>query len=420
MKIVMSLNYKEYNIHKEYKGNENNRIFLVSHKTTNKLFVLKVINIRKEKKNQMNEILIHEKLSHKYIIQLIDYKIEGNQILILLEHAKHGDLFSLLPKLHELSQRKILKIFYKVLCSLAFLHSKGIIHRDIKPENILIGKNLRPKLADFGISKNMGSIRETFCGTIEYMAPEFYSNVKKNYKVDVWAIGILLFEIFHRRTPFKGKKMYEVNKIISKRQIPFKDGIDPRIIDFIYLCLQIKPENRPDISVLLKHPLFNGLKKKINKSEEASNNIKNERQNVISSEIIDTERKNKHFNEFNSENSNKLNLRHSQKAYLSLEQNYDQNHKQKSICKEESKDPLPKPNRVNRRYIKLSMKSSSKFSLLENTVSNFLYTSRRRNYNRTFKKNIKPNTVKKSCFSQLPNKNFEKYLSLKREAIKSN
>lgn len=420
MKIVMSLNYKEYNIHKEYKGNENNRIFLVSHKTTNKLFVLKVINIRKEKKSQMNEILIHEKLSHKYIIQLIDYKIEGKQIHILLEHAKHGDLFSLLPKLHELSQRKILKIFYKVLCSLAFLHSKGIIHRDIKPENILIGKNLRPKLADFGISKNMGSIRETFCGTIEYMAPEFYSNVKKNYKVDVWAIGILLFEIFHRRTPFKEKRMHEVNKIISKRQIPFKDGIDPRIIDFIYLCLQIKPENRPDISVLLKHPLFNGLKKKINKSEEASNNNKNEGQNVISNEIIAIEKKNKPFNEFNSENSNKINLRYSQQADLSLEQTYSKNHKQKPMYKEESKNSLPKPNRVKRRYINLSMKSSSKFSLLENTAPNFLYTSRRRNYNRTYKKNIKPNTVKKSCFSQLPNKNFEKYLSLKREAIKSN
>ena len=65
-------------------------------------------------------------------------------------------------------------MFYKIISSVRYLHKKNFVHRDLKPENILISKNLRPKLADFGTSNLKDKMGKTFCGTLEYMAPEIF------------------------------------------------------------------------------------------------------------------------------------------------------------------------------------------------------------------------------------------------------
>ena len=83
-----------------------------------------------------------------------------------------------------------------------YIHSKGIVHRDIKPENILLDKNTDVKLCDFGWSALQADIWKTFCGTYEYMAPEIFENFTYNYSVDIWSLGILLYELFHGHSPF--------------------------------------------------------------------------------------------------------------------------------------------------------------------------------------------------------------------------
>ena len=81
------------------------------------------------------------------------------------------------------------------------LHKNNIIHRDIKPENLLLDKSKKLKLCDFGCSfqflKNSPKIRKTFCGTIDYMAPEFFQNNPHGMSADVWALGVLLYEMAH-------------------------------------------------------------------------------------------------------------------------------------------------------------------------------------------------------------------------------
>lgn len=76
-----------------------------------------------------------------------------------------------------------------------------MIHWDIKPENILLDKNFDVKICDFGWSVKMKK-RSTFCGTYEYMAPEIFRNHKYSKEVDIWSLGILLFEMFHKYSPF--------------------------------------------------------------------------------------------------------------------------------------------------------------------------------------------------------------------------
>ena len=85
-----------------------------------------------------------------------------------------------------------------------YMHDNNLVHWDIKPENILLDENLAPKLSDFGWSVLVNNKkRSTFCGTFEYMAPEMFENEEYSFSVDVWGLGILLYELFHWRSPFE-------------------------------------------------------------------------------------------------------------------------------------------------------------------------------------------------------------------------
>ena len=86
------------------------------------------------------------------------------------------------------------------------MHKQGLIHRDIKPENILIKDGNIIKICDFGwcVQTDVSNPRNTFCGTLEYMAPEMILNNPHNHTLDIWALGILLYELVHGRAPFTG------------------------------------------------------------------------------------------------------------------------------------------------------------------------------------------------------------------------
>ena len=104
----------------------------------------------------------------------MDYNIINNKIFMLIEYAELGDLFRFQQRYSQMSFENQMRMFYKIITSVRYLHQMGIVHRDLKPENILISTNLRPKLADFGTSNLKQKMGKTFCGTLEYMAPEIY------------------------------------------------------------------------------------------------------------------------------------------------------------------------------------------------------------------------------------------------------
>ena len=87
-----------------------------------------------------------------------------------------------------------------------YLHKKSVIHRDLKPENLLIDKDGNIKLCDFGWSAESSSFekRTTFCGTVDYLAPEMIKNQPHDHSLDIWCTGILLFELLHGYAPFNG------------------------------------------------------------------------------------------------------------------------------------------------------------------------------------------------------------------------
>ena len=98
------------------------------------------------------------------------------------------------------------------------MHKRNLLHRDLKPENILLNKNYTPKICDFGWSAEIKNdeARATFCGTYEYMAPEIFENEEYDTSVDIWSLGILLYEILHGSSPFVGKSIFKIYKNIVK------------------------------------------------------------------------------------------------------------------------------------------------------------------------------------------------------------
>ena len=147
-----------------------------------------------------------------------------------MEFAENGNLFNYI----NLNQNKVndlefIKPLYQKICeAIQFIHNDNLIHRDLKPENILLTKDLVPKICDFGwsVMVKRGQSRKTFCGTYEYMAPEILESNKYNKSVDIWSLGILLYELIHGFSPFEGKTAHEIYKNINKKKINFRKDID--------------------------------------------------------------------------------------------------------------------------------------------------------------------------------------------------
>ena len=251
------LNLKDFDILEEFKGNSCNKIYLVRRKGSTTKIIFKVIKIYNFQ-SQLREIQAQKNLKHNYIVRLLDYEIQQKNIVLLIEFAEKGDLFEFINTIETIRESKLLRLFYKIVMAVHFIHLNGFIHRDIKPENILIGGDNEPKLADFGSSVSEDIIRNTFCGTYEYMAPEIYMRKKQTAKVDSWALGVLLYEMTHNSTPFKNKDVMQIKNIVQNDEIQFDDQISTKIRNIIRSILKFNARERPTTAQILKFP---GLKR---------------------------------------------------------------------------------------------------------------------------------------------------------------
>lgn len=137
----------------------------------------------------------------------------------------------------------------------------GILHRDLKPENILLDEFCNVKLSDFGWAAKLkeGQERRTFCGTYEYMAPEIFEGDDYDFAIDVWALGILLYELLHGHSPFSSTSVFKVYKNIIKTPLTFGPHIDSKAADLITRILDIEPSNRLTIEQIKTHPFLNQI-----------------------------------------------------------------------------------------------------------------------------------------------------------------
>ena len=262
-------------------------VYLYKHKNNESLFALKKVSIKKviESGNDMNiiqrEINIHSRINHENIVQFYSVSKGLNEINILLEYCRNGSIFELIEK-NGFDELKTYKYFSQVVNAVYFLHSHNLVHRDIKPENILLNGD-KIKLCDFGwCCETNTNNRKSFCGTFEYMAPEIIKEMPYGKPVDIWALGILLYELYFGFSPFNSNKENEeqtkdiINKIMQKKLLFNKKTISYDMKDLILHMLEIDAIKRYTINEVVSHPWFKKCSEKIKKTDTNTiNNINN-------------------------------------------------------------------------------------------------------------------------------------------------
>ena len=212
----------------------------------------------------MREVEIHKRLDHENIIRLYTALEDEHCIYLVLEYAQKGNLFFLIRNKKSLSEDEAFYFFIQACAGLYFLHKHGLIHRDIKPENLLVGDDNILKICDFGWCVAAGSDgqRSTFCGTLEYMAPEMLANAPHNHTLDVWCLGILLFELVHGHAPFQGASPKEMERQIQAARLRFKPGASPELQDLVNKLLQMDPRRRLPLVQVFDHPWVRHFQRK--------------------------------------------------------------------------------------------------------------------------------------------------------------
>ncbi|CAE7364291.1 AUR3 [Symbiodinium necroappetens] len=200
----------------------------------------------------MREIRTQMQLTHPCIVQLHYYFEDEHHVLLLLEYANGGSLFSLLRQHGQLPEAEAARYYVDVALALMHLHKHGIVHRDLKPENILMCGDppTKAKLADFGWCAELekgGAPRNTFCGTWDYLSPEMVENQPHNNKVDIWATGILLFEMLTGRAPFSAPSPAKATDRIRKVDLQVPGYVPPLAADLMQKLLVREPAMRPGL-----------------------------------------------------------------------------------------------------------------------------------------------------------------------------
>ena len=262
---------QDFKIKKEIGSGSFGRVYLASHLKTNVDYAIKVI----DKRNKTNidgrpyfrrEIEIMYKIRHPNCVRLFGNFEDENYCYFIMEYVPGGNLYSLmsLNRNTGLNIYLVASILRELISAIYYLHnmSPPIIHRDIKPENVLLTNN-SIKLTDFGWSNYInyeGEQRSTFCGTPIYLSPEMIQNTGHDEHVDIWCLGVLLFELLTGTPPFIGQNRVLLMKNIINVNIewptPPRLPIDPEAKDLISKILRKKPTERISLENMVKHNFF--------------------------------------------------------------------------------------------------------------------------------------------------------------------
>ena len=243
------------------------KVSLVRHNKTGSEYAIKQIS-KLDKNNQegktyfRREIEIMYKIHQNNIVRLFNHFEDNEFCYFVMEYIENGNLFTqpCWKNNHCFPSYDVAKIIKEVICAVYYLHNMDppIIHRDIKPENVLIDKNGVAKLTDFGWSNYVDSkeIRRTYCGTPVYLAPEMIKEIGHDEHLDIWCIGVLLFELLTGTVPFKGKDLESLNNNILSLKISWPKDINLVAKNLILKILKPDPGERISLRDMLKHSFF--------------------------------------------------------------------------------------------------------------------------------------------------------------------
>ena len=288
-------------------------VWKVIHENSNKEYCIKILNKKEifEEKliNQINkEISIMYNINHPYSIKLVNHFEDNEKLYLIMELASNGNLYTLIETSNRgksLDFTLLKKLIIQTIEIIKYLHSKNIIYRDIKPENLLLDKDNNIKLCDYGWATYFtpGNILTTYCGTPEYVSPEMLNKRPYNQKVDIWAIGVLIFELVFGYAPFSSNYNEERFNNIKNCKIKWPKDINDNkkykeVKNLIEKILRINPNERLSLQEIEEHEWLKDtyIKMKNNKQTNEGFELDSISQTEIYKSLIMNNSVNKEFN----------------------------------------------------------------------------------------------------------------------------
>merc|ERR1719223_391967 len=202
------------------------------------------------------EIQVQKNLKHENVLRLYKHFEDEETVYLLLEYCAKGELYQLLrTRRGRLFTEGVAKrYFIQVTRGLRYLHEQGIVHRDVKPENLLVNHEDMLKIADFGSCSFSSVERYTFCGTLDYLAPEMFQGKGHDHTLDIWSLGVLLYEMIVGRPPFQStNNALLIHKILA-RELRYPPFVPLGVRDLVQRLLQEEPRERLPLDKVLQHP----------------------------------------------------------------------------------------------------------------------------------------------------------------------
>jgi len=246
------------------------KVFLVRKNTGNDkdcLYAMKVLKkatlkVRDRIRTKMERNILAD-VEHPFIVRLhYAFQTEG-KLYLILDFLRGGDLFTRLSKEVMFTEEDVKFYLAELAVALHHLHTLGIIYRDLKPENLLLDSDGHIAVTDFGLSKeNLEDDKAySFCGTVEYMAPEVVNRKGHNYAADWWSFGVLMYEMLTGQLPFQGENRKETMNQILKAKLGMPEYLSPEAQSLLRALFKRNPINRlgsgPDqVEDIKQHPFF--------------------------------------------------------------------------------------------------------------------------------------------------------------------
>ncbi|XP_075408910.1 ribosomal protein S6 kinase alpha-1 isoform X1 [Tenrec ecaudatus] len=231
------------------------------------LYAMKVLKkatlkVRDRVRTKMERDILAD-VNHPFVVKLhYAFQTEG-KLYLILDFLRGGDLFTRLSKEVMFTEEDVKFYLAELALGLDHLHSLGIIYRDLKPENILLDEEGHIKLTDFGLSKEAIDHEKkaySFCGTVEYMAPEVVNRQGHAHSADWWSYGVLMFEMLTGSLPFQGKDRKDTMTLILKAKLGMPQFLSTEAQSLLRALFKRNPANRlgsgPDGAEEIKRHVF--------------------------------------------------------------------------------------------------------------------------------------------------------------------
>lgn len=213
--------------------------------------------------NLFTEIKLLKELDHYHVVKLKDFEWNSEYLFLIMEYCSGGDLSRFIQSRRRLPENIAKRFLQQLALALQFLHSKNIAHMDLKPQNLLLTSKENPKLkiADFGFAQYLKDKMDSsnLRGSPLYMAPEMFCSTTYDASVDLWSVGVILYEALFGVAPFRSHSFAELEKKIRSSEqitVPRDSNVSEECQDLLLSLLQRDPKQRISFEDFFDHPFL--------------------------------------------------------------------------------------------------------------------------------------------------------------------